>query len=129
MDTSLLTWNRVISHIGLFKNISSDRDPKFTSAYEQTYISFLVQNYHSKKIIEDIIRRVCPYGLEFEDSDGFNHDLCTLIPALELASKISIHASTGNTPAMLEKEWNPKLPVDTLNKYLVHIYPTSSRFK
>ncbi|MBW0558788.1 hypothetical protein O181_098503 [Austropuccinia psidii MF-1] len=30
---------------------------------------------------------------------------------------------------MLEKEWNPKLPVDTLKKDLVDIHPTASRFK
>ncbi|MBW0493899.1 hypothetical protein O181_033614 [Austropuccinia psidii MF-1] len=29
IDTALLIWNRVISHTGLFKNIISDRDPKF----------------------------------------------------------------------------------------------------
>ncbi|MBW0545249.1 hypothetical protein O181_084964 [Austropuccinia psidii MF-1] len=32
MDTALLISNRVISHTGLFKNVISDRDPKFTSA-------------------------------------------------------------------------------------------------
>ncbi|MBW0568544.1 hypothetical protein O181_108259 [Austropuccinia psidii MF-1] len=32
MNAALLIWNRVISHTGLFKNIISDRDPKFTSA-------------------------------------------------------------------------------------------------
>ncbi|MBW0471989.1 hypothetical protein O181_011704 [Austropuccinia psidii MF-1] len=32
MDTSLLLWNRAISHTGLFKNIISERDPKFRSA-------------------------------------------------------------------------------------------------
>ncbi|MBW0503791.1 hypothetical protein O181_043506 [Austropuccinia psidii MF-1] len=32
MDTALLIWNRVIYHTGLFENIISDRDPKFTSA-------------------------------------------------------------------------------------------------
>ncbi|MBW0507931.1 hypothetical protein O181_047646 [Austropuccinia psidii MF-1] len=32
MDTALLIWNKVISHTGLFKNIISDRDPKFKSA-------------------------------------------------------------------------------------------------
>ncbi|MBW0521440.1 hypothetical protein O181_061155 [Austropuccinia psidii MF-1] len=32
MDTALSTCNRVISHTGLFNNIISDRDPKFTSA-------------------------------------------------------------------------------------------------
>ncbi|MBW0571025.1 hypothetical protein O181_110740 [Austropuccinia psidii MF-1] len=32
MDTSLLIWNRDISHTGPFENIISVRDPKFTSA-------------------------------------------------------------------------------------------------
>ncbi|MBW0471486.1 hypothetical protein O181_011201 [Austropuccinia psidii MF-1] len=32
MDTALLLWNRVISNTGLYRNIISDRDPKFTSA-------------------------------------------------------------------------------------------------
>ncbi|MBW0463378.1 hypothetical protein O181_003093 [Austropuccinia psidii MF-1] len=32
MDTALLIWNRVISWTGIFTNIISDRDPKFTSA-------------------------------------------------------------------------------------------------
>ncbi|MBW0553056.1 hypothetical protein O181_092771 [Austropuccinia psidii MF-1] len=32
MDTALLIWNRVISCSGIFTNIISDRDPKFTSA-------------------------------------------------------------------------------------------------
>ncbi|MBW0508644.1 hypothetical protein O181_048359 [Austropuccinia psidii MF-1] len=32
MDKALLIWNRVVSHTGLFKNIMSERDPKFTSA-------------------------------------------------------------------------------------------------
>ncbi|MBW0555833.1 hypothetical protein O181_095548 [Austropuccinia psidii MF-1] len=31
MDTSIMLWNRVTSYTGLFKNIISDRDPKFTS--------------------------------------------------------------------------------------------------
>ncbi|MBW0528540.1 hypothetical protein O181_068255 [Austropuccinia psidii MF-1] len=30
---------------------------------------------------------------------------------------------------MLEKGWNPKLPVDTLKKDSVDIHPTSSSFK
>ncbi|MBW0567528.1 hypothetical protein O181_107243 [Austropuccinia psidii MF-1] len=57
--------------------------------------------------LEDMIRRFCAYGSEFKDSDGFNHDWCTLIPALELAYKTSVHSSTGQTPAnfnlMLDK--------------------------
>ncbi|MBW0579390.1 hypothetical protein O181_119105 [Austropuccinia psidii MF-1] len=144
MDTSILIWNRIISHTGLFKNIISDRDPKFTSALWTnlhkilgTKLSFSTA-YHAQtdglaermiQTLEDMIRRFCAYGLEFEDYDGFTHDWCTLIPALKLAYQTSIHASTGKTPAMLEKGWNPKLPVDTLKKDLVDIHPTSSSFK
>ncbi|MBW0545557.1 hypothetical protein O181_085272 [Austropuccinia psidii MF-1] len=79
--------------------------------------------------LEDMIRRFCAYGLEFKCSDGFTHDWCTLIPALELAYKTSIHYSTGKTPIMLEKGWNPRLPYDTLKKDLVDINPTAISFK
>ncbi|MBW0511322.1 hypothetical protein O181_051037 [Austropuccinia psidii MF-1] len=79
--------------------------------------------------LEDMVKRFCAYGLELKDSDGFTHHWCMLIPALELAYKTSIHASTGKAPAMLEKGWNPKLPVDPLKKDLVDIHPTASRFK
>ncbi|MBW0566535.1 hypothetical protein O181_106250 [Austropuccinia psidii MF-1] len=78
--------------------------------------------------LEDMIRRICAYGLGFKDSDGFIHVWCTLIPALELAYKSSIHSSTGKTPAMLEQGWNPKLPYDTLKKDLADIHPTASSF-
>ncbi|MBW0510117.1 hypothetical protein O181_049832 [Austropuccinia psidii MF-1] len=118
MDTALLIWNRVISHTGLFKNIISDRDPKFTSALWTNLHkclgtkSSLSTAYHPQtdwlaergtQTLEDMIRRFCAYGLELKDSEGFTHAWCTLIPALELAYKTSIHASTGKTPAMLEK--------------------------
>ncbi|MBW0579613.1 hypothetical protein O181_119328 [Austropuccinia psidii MF-1] len=136
MYTALLIWNRVISHTDPFKNIISDRDPKFTSALLNnlhkllgTKISFSTA-YHPQtdvlaermiQTLEDMIRRFCAYGLEFKDSNGFTHYWCTLVPTLELEYKTSVHASTGKTPAMLEKGWNPKLPVD--------IHPTPSSFK
>ncbi|MBW0498955.1 hypothetical protein O181_038670 [Austropuccinia psidii MF-1] len=107
MDTVLLIWNRVISHTGLFKNIISDRDPKFTSALWNsqhkllgTKLSFS-KSYHPQKdglaermiqTLEGIIRRFCAYGLELKYSDGFTHHWCTIIPALELAYRTSIHA-------------------------------------
>ncbi|MBW0592161.1 hypothetical protein O181_131876, partial [Austropuccinia psidii MF-1] len=144
MDTAIMIWNKVISHTGLFQNIISDRDPKFTSALWTnlhnlfgTKLSFSTA-YHPQtdglaermiQTLEDMIRRFCAYGLEFKDSDGFNHDWCTLIPALELEYKASIHSSTGKTPAMLEKGWNPRLPYDTLKKDLVDIHPTARSFK
>ncbi|MBW0557639.1 hypothetical protein O181_097354 [Austropuccinia psidii MF-1] len=144
MDTALLLWSRIISHTGLFKNIISDRDPKFTSALWTnlhrlfgTKISFSTA-YHPQtdglaegmiQTLEDMIRRFCAYGLEFKYSDGFTHDLCTLIPELELAYKTSVHSSTGQPPAMLEKGWNPRLPADTLRKELIRIHLTASSFK
>ncbi|MBW0519713.1 hypothetical protein O181_059428 [Austropuccinia psidii MF-1] len=81
------------------------------------------------KPLEDMIRRFYGYGLYFKTSDGFTHDWCTLIPALELAHKKSVHSSTGKTPAMLEKGWNPRLPADTLRKNMIEIHPTASSFK
>ncbi|MBW0578448.1 hypothetical protein O181_118163 [Austropuccinia psidii MF-1] len=144
MDTALLLWSRVISHTGLFKNIISDRDSKFTSALWTnlhrlfgTKLLFSTE-YHPQtdglaetmiQTLEDMIRRFCAYELEFKDSDGFTHYWCTLIPALELAYKTSVHASTGQTPAMLEKGWNPRLPEDTLRKDLIDIHPTASSLK
>ncbi|MBW0533753.1 hypothetical protein O181_073468 [Austropuccinia psidii MF-1] len=144
MDQALLIWNGVISHTGLFKNIISDRDPKFTSALWTNLHKPLGTKlssstaYHPQtdglaeimiQTLKEMIRRFCAYVVEFKDSDGFTHDWFTLIPALEVAYKASIHSSTGKTPAMLEKGWNPKLPVDTLKKDLVDIHPTTSILK
>ncbi|MBW0579194.1 hypothetical protein O181_118909 [Austropuccinia psidii MF-1] len=53
--------------------------------------------------LEEMVRRFCAYGLELKDCDLFTHYWCTLLPALELAYKKSIHASTNQTPAVLEK--------------------------
>ncbi|MBW0532588.1 hypothetical protein O181_072303 [Austropuccinia psidii MF-1] len=100
MYTSLLIWNRAISHTGLFKNIISDRDPKFTSALWTnlnkplgTKLSFSTAYCQQTdgleermiKTLKDMIKIFCAYCLEFKDSDGFTHDWCTFIPALELA--------------------------------------------
>ncbi|MBW0512038.1 hypothetical protein O181_051753 [Austropuccinia psidii MF-1] len=144
MDTAILIWNKVISHTGLFQNIISDRDPNFTSALWTNLhnlfgakLSFS-NAYHpqtdglAEKMIQtlkDIVRRFCANGLEFKDSDSFTHDWCTLIPALEMAYKTSIHSSTGKTLAMLEKGWNPRLPYETLKKDLVDIPPIASILK
>ncbi|MBW0566680.1 hypothetical protein O181_106395 [Austropuccinia psidii MF-1] len=88
MDTAIMIWNRVISHTGLFQNIISDRDPKFTSALWTnihnlfaTKLSFSTA-YHPQtdglearmiQTLEEMNRRLCAYGLEFKDSDGFTH--------------------------------------------------------
>ncbi|MBW0508967.1 hypothetical protein O181_048682 [Austropuccinia psidii MF-1] len=51
------------------------------------------------------------------------------MPALELAYKTSVHSSTGQTPSLLEKGWNPRLSADTLREDLIEIHPTPSSFK
>ncbi|MBW0528055.1 hypothetical protein O181_067770 [Austropuccinia psidii MF-1] len=118
MDTDIMICNGVISHTGIFQNNISDIDPKFTSALWKnlhtlfgTKFSFS-KAYHPQndgltermiQTLEDMIIRFCAYGLEFKDSDGFTHDWCTLIPALELVYKKSINYSIGKTPAVLEK--------------------------
>ncbi|MBW0515614.1 hypothetical protein O181_055329 [Austropuccinia psidii MF-1] len=79
--------------------------------------------------LEDMVRQFCAYGLEFKDCDGFTHDWYSLLPELELAYKTFIHASNNQTPPILEEEWNPKLPQDSLRKYLVEINPTAGSFK
>ncbi|MBW0524244.1 hypothetical protein O181_063959 [Austropuccinia psidii MF-1] len=144
MDTVIMIWNKLISHTGLFQNIIDDRVLKLTSALWTnlhnlfgTKLSFSTA-YHPQTdgiagrmihTLEDIIRRFFAYGLEFKDSDGFTHDWCTLISALELAYKTSTHSSTGKTPAMIEKGRNPRLPYETLKRYLVDIHPTASILK
>ncbi|MBW0590560.1 hypothetical protein O181_130275 [Austropuccinia psidii MF-1] len=97
MEKAPLIWSRLISHTGLFNNIISDRDIKFTSALWTnlhrlfgTKLTFSTA-YHPQtdglaermiQTLEEMIRRFCAYGLEFKDSDGFTHDWCTLIPEL-----------------------------------------------
>ncbi|MBW0563070.1 hypothetical protein O181_102785 [Austropuccinia psidii MF-1] len=144
MDTAIIIWNKVISHTGVIQNIISDRDPKFNSALctnlhnlfgkkSSFSTAYYPQNDRLAKrmiqTLEDMIRRFCAYGLALKDSDGFTHDWCTLIEALELEYKTSIHSSTGKTPLMIEKGWNTRLPCDSLKKDLVDIHPTARSFK
>ncbi|MBW0577012.1 hypothetical protein O181_116727 [Austropuccinia psidii MF-1] len=116
IDTALLIWNIVVSLTGIFTNIISDRDPKFTLALwtnlHQLFgnmLSFSTACHpqtHSLaesmiQTLEDMVKTVCAYGLELKDCDGFTHDLCTLLLTLELAYKKSIHASTNHNFAIL----------------------------
>ncbi|MBW0564568.1 hypothetical protein O181_104283 [Austropuccinia psidii MF-1] len=125
MDTVLLIWNIVVSWTAILTNIISDRDPKLTSALWTklhqlfgTKLYFSIA-YHPQtdglaeimiQNLEDMVRRLCEYGLEFKDCDEFTHDWCNLLPALELAYRIYIHASNNQTPAIIKKGWNHRLP-------------------
>ncbi|MBW0546925.1 hypothetical protein O181_086640 [Austropuccinia psidii MF-1] len=144
MDIALLIWNTVIAWTGIFTNIISDRDPKFSSELWTnlhqlfgTKLSFST-TYHPQtdgldertiQTLEDIVRGFCAYGLELKDWDGFNYDWCTFLPELELAYKTSMNTSANQTPAIIERGWNPKLPPDSLRKELVEIHPTAASFK
>ncbi|MBW0577759.1 hypothetical protein O181_117474 [Austropuccinia psidii MF-1] len=108
------------------RGMSGGHHLSFSTAY-QPQTDGLAERMN--QTLEDMIRRFCSYGLEFKDSDGFTHDWCTLIPALELAYKTSIHSSTGQTPAMLEKGLNARLSADTLRKDLIDIHLRSSSVK
>ncbi|MBW0505039.1 hypothetical protein O181_044754 [Austropuccinia psidii MF-1] len=118
MDTALLIWNRVEmdwhSQTSLVTEI-----PNSPQHYRQIFINFLRQSYPSLQ----------PTTHKLMDCDGFTHDWCTLLPTLKLEYKTSIHASTNQDPAILEKGWNPKLPQDSLSKDLVEINPTVASFK
>ncbi|MBW0489343.1 hypothetical protein O181_029058 [Austropuccinia psidii MF-1] len=122
MDTALLIRNRVMSWIGIFANIISDRDLKFLSALWTnlhqlfgTKFSFSTA-YHPQtdrldermiQTLEDMVRRF----------------------SLESAYKTLIHSRANQAPAILEKGWNPKLPQDSLRKYLIEIHPTAASFQ
>ncbi|MBW0521202.1 hypothetical protein O181_060917 [Austropuccinia psidii MF-1] len=144
MDKALLIWSRVVSWTGIFTKIISDRDTKFTSELGTnlhqlfgTKLSFSI-SYHPQtdglaarmiQNLEDMVRRFLAYGLEFKYCDGLTHDWCTPLPELRLEYKTAINSSTNQTPAILEKRWNFRLPQDYLNKHLVEIHPTASSFK
>ncbi|MBW0589107.1 hypothetical protein O181_128822 [Austropuccinia psidii MF-1] len=111
MDTALLIWNRVVSWTGVFKNIISDRDPKLTSA--------LWTNIHQL------------FGTKLSFSTAYHPQTDGLAEKMiqTLEDMTSLHDSTNQTPAILEKGWNPKLPQYSLRKYLVEIHPKAAGFK
>ncbi|MBW0548288.1 hypothetical protein O181_088003 [Austropuccinia psidii MF-1] len=89
MDTALTLWSIVISYTGFFKNTISDRDPKLISPLWTNIHRFFGTKllfstaYHPQadelaermiQTLDDVIRRLCAYGLEFKSSDGFTHD-------------------------------------------------------
>ncbi|MBW0512544.1 hypothetical protein O181_052259 [Austropuccinia psidii MF-1] len=121
----------------------SDRDPKsspdfWTNLYDMlgTKLAFSTA-YHPQtdglaermiQTMEEILRRFCAYGMEYKDHEGYTHDWFTLLPAVQLAYNTIQHSATGKTPALVEKGWNPLLPVDHLKKNLLTIHPTAKYF-
>ncbi|MBW0490497.1 hypothetical protein O181_030212 [Austropuccinia psidii MF-1] len=143
IDTALLFCNNIRSTCGVPKLIISDRDPKFTSEFWTnlydilgTKIAFSTA-YHPQpdvsaermiQTIKDIIRRVCAYVMEYKDHEGYTHDWVTPFPAVQLAYSTSQHSTMGKSLSLVEKGWNPLLPVDHLKKNLLPIHPTAKEF-
>ncbi|MBW0510443.1 hypothetical protein O181_050158 [Austropuccinia psidii MF-1] len=143
MDTALLFWNNIISTCGVPKIIISDRDPKFTSKFWTKlydmlgtklafYTAYLPQTdglaERMIQTMEDILRRFCAYAMEYKDHEGYTHDWVTLLPSVQLAYNTSQHFTTRKTPALVEKWWNPLLPVNHLKKHLLTIHSTAKDF-
>ncbi|MBW0470000.1 hypothetical protein O181_009715 [Austropuccinia psidii MF-1] len=143
MDTVLLFWNNIISTCGVPKIIISDRDPTFISDFWTSFYDMLATNlsfstaYHPQtdglvermiQKMEDILRRFCAYGMEYKDHEGYTHDWVTLLPVVQLAYSTIRHSTTGKTPALVEKGWNPLLPVDHLKKNLFTIHTSAKDF-
>ncbi|MBW0533182.1 hypothetical protein O181_072897 [Austropuccinia psidii MF-1] len=143
MDTALLFRNNIMSTCGVPKISISDRNPKFTSEFWTNFYDMFGTNlafstaYHAQtdglgeRMIQkmvDILRRFCAYGMEYKDPEGYIHEWITLLPAVQLAYNTSQHSTTGKTPALVEKGWNPLLPVDHLKKNLLTIHPTAKDF-
>ncbi|MBW0478556.1 hypothetical protein O181_018271 [Austropuccinia psidii MF-1] len=78
--------------------------------------------------MEDLLRRFCAYDMEYKDHEEYTHDWVTVLPAVLLAYNTSQHYTTGETPALVEKGWDPLLPVDHLKKNLLTIHPTAKDF-
>ncbi|MBW0489719.1 hypothetical protein O181_029434 [Austropuccinia psidii MF-1] len=143
MDTAFLFWNNIISTYGVPKTIISDRDPKFTSEFWTnlydilgTKLSFSTA-YHPQidglaermiQSMKDILRRLCAYGTEYKDHEGYTHDWVTLLPAVQLDYNTSQNSTTGKSPSLVEKGWNPLFPVDHLKKNLLTIHHTAKDF-
>ncbi|MBW0472163.1 hypothetical protein O181_011878 [Austropuccinia psidii MF-1] len=56
------------------------------------------------------------------------HDWVTLLPAVQLPYNTSQHSTTGKSPSLVKKGWNPSLPVDHLEKNLLTIHATAKDF-
>ncbi|MBW0476624.1 hypothetical protein O181_016339 [Austropuccinia psidii MF-1] len=78
--------------------------------------------------MEDILSSFCAYRMENKDHEEYTNDWVTLLPAVQLAYNTSQHSTTGKSPSLVEKGWNPLFPVDHLKKNLLNIHPTSKDF-
>ncbi|MBW0525342.1 hypothetical protein O181_065057 [Austropuccinia psidii MF-1] len=136
-------FNACLIIVDRFRKSMSDRDPKFTAEFWKNLYDMLgtklafstayspqTDGLAERMIptMEDILKRFCAYGMEYKHHEGYTHDRVTLLPEIQLAYNTSQHSNTGKTPALVEKGWNPLLPMDHLKKTLLTIHPTAKDF-
>ncbi|MBW0564010.1 hypothetical protein O181_103725 [Austropuccinia psidii MF-1] len=78
--------------------------------------------------MEEILRRFCAYGMEYKDHEAYTNDWVTLQPEVQLVYNTTQHSTTGKTPSLVKKGWNPLFPLDHLKKNLLTIHPTAKDF-
>ncbi|MBW0586433.1 hypothetical protein O181_126148 [Austropuccinia psidii MF-1] len=143
MKTELLFWNKITEISGALKIIIRYRDPNFKLKFWKnlydilgTKLAFFTA-YHPQtdglaermlQTMEEIISRFCSYSIKYKDHEGYTCDYVTLLQAIQLAYNTSQNATTGNTPSLTEKIWNPLLPVDHHNTNPLKINPTAKDF-
>ncbi|MBW0538799.1 hypothetical protein O181_078514 [Austropuccinia psidii MF-1] len=96
----------------------------FTADHPQT-------NGQAERMIQtmkDILRSLCAYVMEYKDHEGYTHDWVTILPEVQLTNNTGQNSTTGESPSLVEKGWNPLFPVDHLKKNLVTICPPTKDF-
>ncbi|MBW0591334.1 hypothetical protein O181_131049 [Austropuccinia psidii MF-1] len=78
--------------------------------------------------MEDIFRILYAYGMEYKDHEGYTHDWVTLLTEVQLAYYIIQNSTTGKSPSLVEKGWNPLFPVNNLKRNLLIRHPTAKYF-
>ncbi|MBW0485979.1 hypothetical protein O181_025694 [Austropuccinia psidii MF-1] len=78
--------------------------------------------------MEDIIRRFCAYGMQYKYQGGYTHECVKRLPECQLAHNTSQKSATRKSTSLVEKGWNPLIPVDHLEKNLLTIHPNAKDF-
>ncbi|MBW0525400.1 hypothetical protein O181_065115 [Austropuccinia psidii MF-1] len=78
--------------------------------------------------MEEIIKCFCTYGMKCEDHEGYTHDWIPLFQEIQLAYNSSQKSTTGKSPSLVEKGWDPLFPVDHLKKHILAVHLTAKDF-
>ncbi|MBW0487981.1 hypothetical protein O181_027696 [Austropuccinia psidii MF-1] len=114
MDTALLFWNNIIYTYGVPKIIISDRDPKFTSE--------IWTNFY--EIICTKLAFSTAYHPQTDGLDGLAERMIQTIKDIFRSQ----NSTTGKSPSLVEKGWNPLLPAEQLKNNILTIHPTAKDF-